>query len=220
MNSMLLAFGRFSIGQVLEAALALPGAEAADSAWGAAWCYGNRLETLKSQRAPADDAEFRRLGELRTDTLLISMQPGMATASPREVQPYVRREAGRQWAFFHPGRIVSPDRLDAAGRITDSANPSEKYFLHLLARLDRENPVETVTSALAGLDGESGLSCCLLGSDTLVLAAWPGAELWLGTRDFVRYVAPMPIQGFDDVNWERLDPPQALAINRRRWEIQ
>jgi hypothetical protein len=220
MNAMLVAVGRFSLGQVLDAALSLPGAGAPDSAWGAAWCYGNRLESLKSQRPAADDPEFRRLGEARTDTLLISIQPGMAKAPLREVQPYVRREAGRQWAFFHPGRISAPERLDAGGRITDSRNPSERYFLHLLGRFDCEQPVETMTAALAGLDGEPELSCALVGCDGLVVAAWPGTELWLGTRDFVRYVAPAPIESFEEVNWERFDGPEVIATNRRRWEIQ
>src|SRR5512135_983783 len=114
-----------------SAARGVAGADCDSGGWGVAHCYGNRLEMIRSAQPCAQDPDFGKLNELRTDMVLISIG-GMAPASQRELRPYVRREGGHVWAFAHPGLVRHEDRLDTGGRITDSKNPSERYFLYLL----------------------------------------------------------------------------------------
>jgi hypothetical protein len=219
------AAGRFEISHLLDAGRSGPGADAEAGCWGVAYCYGTRLEALRSQHMPAHDPDFGRLAELRTDVVCLLVEPG-AGRGVRELQPFVRRDSGRQWTFCHFGKVVRPQQLDTGGRVVDSQNPSERFFLHLLNRLDNNTPIESIAAALGELEGETALSFWMMSTDLTIVASWHDPEtregegvLWMGDADLVRYVASRPIPGVAEVNWERLPSRTVFAISRERREL-
>jgi len=209
--------------QLIDAVLADVRPEAEPGGWGIAYCYGNRLELSRSPVPCHEDPDFRQLAERRTDMMVLvpDNRPGV---SARETQPFARRESRQTWAFCHHGEVVRPEELDARTRLPDSENPSEKLFLHIFARLEREEPVETVTAALRELHADRGLSCCLIGSETLVVASWFDSEqdylgLWFGRGDLVMYVSSQPLRSLSDIEWEPAGAHNVLVVRRTRREV-
>ncbi len=217
------AAGRFRMNHLVAAVLAAIRPETELGGWGIAYCYGNRLEFTRSAIPCYQDLDFHQLGERRTDMMVLvpDNRPGI---SARETQPFARREARQNWAFCHHGEVVRPDELDTQTRIPDSDSPSERLFLHILARLDREEPVETVTAALRGLRADKGLSCCLIGSEMMVVASWFDSQpdyhgLWCGRGELVRYVSTEPLRSLPDIEWEPAGTHCVIAIRRTRREV-
>jgi hypothetical protein len=171
MSTLLAAVGRFQMDVLARETLAAAGADGEAGGWGIAYCYGNRLETIRSALPCAHDPDFGKLDDLRTDMALLCIG-GMTPASPRELKPYLRRETGHTWTFAHSGIVKHEERLDTGGRITDSKNPSERYFLYLLGKLDEQTPVESLTSALAVLGDEDSLSFCLMCAEMMLVGCW------------------------------------------------
>lgn len=207
-----------------RAARAVAGTDCDSGGWGLAHCYGNRLETVRSAQPCAQDPDFSKLDELRTDMVLVSIG-GAATTSPRELKPYVRREAGHVWAFCHPGAVKGEGRLETGGRIADSRNPSERYFLHLLSKLDEQSPVESLTNAIAALEDEGSLSFCMMCAEMALVGCWyggahePGGPLWLGEGGLARYVSTKPLVSLPEVRWQAMPNRTVLAITRTRREL-
>ncbi len=207
-----------------RAVLEVAGADRDLGGWGIAYCYGNRLETIRSAQPCGQDPDYGKLNELRTDMALICIG-GMIPASSRELRPYLRREIGHTWAFAHSGLIRHEDRLDTGGRITDSKNPSERYFLYLLGKLEEEVPVESATKAMAALGDEDSLSFCLMCCEMMLVGCWHGdlpesAEpLWSGEGELARYVSTKPLQSLPEVGWTPLPNRAVFAITRARREL-
>ncbi|MEO0078362.1 MAG: class II glutamine amidotransferase [candidate division WOR-3 bacterium] len=217
------AAGRFQMNQVVDAVLAEVRPEAEPGGWGIAYCYGNRLELTRSTVPCRNDPEFLQLAERRTDMMVLvpDNRPGILA---REIQPFVRREARQTWAFCHQGQVVCPDELDTGNRWPDSDSPSEKLFLHVLSRFDKEAPVETATAALRGLNAEKGLSCCLIGSEIMLAASWSDSDqehngLWYGRGELVLYVSGRPLRSLPDIEWEPAGSHSVIAIRRTRREV-
>ncbi len=216
--------GKFQMDIVIRATRAVAGVDCDSGGWGVAHCYGNRLETIRSAQPCAQDPEFGRLDELRTDMVLVSIG-GAAPASPREFRPYIRREAGHVWAFCHPGLVKHEDRLGTGGRITDSRNPSERYFLHLLSKLDEQSPVESLTNAIAALEDEGSLSFCMMCAEMALVGCWYGAAheaggpLWLGEGGLARYFSTKPLVSLPEIRWQVMPNRTVLAITRTRREL-
>ncbi len=217
------AAGRFRMNQVIDAVLAEVRPEPEPGGWGIAYCYGNRLELTRSALPCREDPEFRQLVERRTDMMVLV--PENRHGIPiREMQPFARREARQTWAFCHHGGAVRPEELDVRNRLPDSDSPSERLFLHVLARFERDEPVETTTAALRELHVEKGLSCCLIGSEIMVVASWSasGSEyqgLWCGRGELVLYVSNQPLRSLPDIEWEPAGAHAVLAVRRTRREI-
>lgn len=228
MGMLLVAAGRFQLSQLFEVCRTRvePGREV--GGWGAAWCYGNRLESSRSIHPCAADPDFRKLEELRTDMVMVCPE-NRARVSPREIQPFTRRETGRTWAFYHHGDILHPGKLRIGSRLPDSSSPSERYFLHVMDRLDPNQPVESITAALGELSGEKTLSFCMMNSDLLVAASWfddgtaPGSRsehaLWLGEGQLARFLASQPLYSIPEVTWEQLPERHVLVLQRTRREL-
>ena len=209
---------------VARAARDAAGADCDSGGWGVAHCYGNRLETIRSAQPCAQDPDFGKLDELRTDMALICIG-GMAPASPRELRPYLRRETGHIWTFAHSGLVKHEDRLDTGGRITDSKNPSERYFLYLLGKLEEHSPVESLRSAMAALGDEDSLSFCLMCAEMMLVGCWYGdapesAEpLWSGEGELAMYFSTKPLTSLPEVQWGAMPNRTVLAITRTRREL-
>ncbi len=200
------------------------GTDCDSGGWGEAHCYGNRLETIRSAQPCAQDPGFGKLDEIRTDMALVCIG-GMAPASPRELRPYIRRETGHIWAFAHSGLVKHEDRLDTGGRITDSKNPSERYFLYLLGKLEEQSPAESLTSAMAALGDEDSLSFCMMCADMALIGCWHGdasestGQLWVGEGGLARYYSTKPLVSLPEVHWQAMPNRIVLAITRTRREL-
>jgi predicted glutamine amidotransferase len=207
-----------------RATFTVAGADCESGGWGLAHCYGNRLETIRSALPCAQDPDFGKLDELRTDMVLASIG-GATPASPRELKPYVRREAGHVWAFCHPGAVQNADRLETGGRITDSRNPSERYFLHLLNKLDEQSPVESLTNAISALGDVGSFSFCMMCAEMMLVGCWhggthePGGSLWAGEGELARYFSTKPLVSLPEVRWQAMPNRTVLAITRTRREL-
>jgi predicted glutamine amidotransferase len=218
------AAGRFKMDVLARAARKAAGADCDSGGWGVAHCYGNRLETIRSAQPCARDPDFGKLDELRTDMTLICIG-GITPASPRELRPYLRREAGHVWTFAHSGFVRHEDRLDTGGRITDSRNPSERYFLYLLGKLDEQTPVESLTNAMAPLGDEDSLSFCLMCAEMMLVGCWHAnapekvGPLWAGEGELAKYFGNRPLSAMPEVRWEAMPNRAVLAITRTRREL-
>jgi predicted glutamine amidotransferase len=248
-STLIAAVGRFQMDVLARATLDAAGTDGHAGGWGAAYCYGNRLETIRSALPCAQDPDFGKLNELRTDMALICIG-GMTPASPRELKPYLRRETGHTWTFAHSGIVKHEDRLDTGGRITDSKNPSERYFLYLLGKLEEQAPVESLASAMAALGDEDSLSFCLMCAEMMLVGCWQedgdkGIEgqrdkvtdtrsldpliprslapespgLWSGEGGLAKYFSTKPLHSLPEVQWEMMPNRTVLAITRDRREL-
>lgn len=200
------------------------GTDCDSGGWGVAHCYGNRLETIRSAQPCAQDPDFGKVDEIRTDMALVCIG-GMAPTSPRELRPYVRRETGHVWAFAHSGLVKHQDRIDTGGRITDSKNPSERYFLYLLSKLEEQSPAESLTSAMAALGEEDSLSFCMMCAEMALVGCWHGeasestGRLWVGEGALARYYSTKPLVSLPEVHWQAMPNRIVLAITRTRREL-
>jgi hypothetical protein len=223
-STLVAAAGRFKMDVLARAAREAAGADCDSGGWGVAHCYGNRLETIRSAQPCALDPDFGNLDELRTDMTLICIG-GIAPASPRELRPYLRRESGYVWTFAHSGLVRHEDRLDTGGRITDSKNPSERYFLYLLGKLDEQTPVESLTNAMAALGDEDSLSFCLMCAEMMLVGCWhanppeKAGPLWSGEGELARYFSSRRLSALPEVRWEAMPNRAVLAITRTRREL-
>jgi predicted glutamine amidotransferase len=230
MTAFVAAFGRFKMEELTAAAAALLTAPAqADplaGGWGAAWCHGNRLESARSNRPHGTDPEFAKLHDLRTDMAAVLLHDPSTRLGPREVQPFVRREQGRMQTFFHVGHIARPEQLRAGARLPDGPNPSERYFLHVLAGLDSRDPIASVRAALSSLAGEPTLSFMLMSNEGALVACSGDAarsseepQLFLGHAELLRVIAPQPVSPFEHMRWEPLSSGTVISLSRERWNL-
>ena len=224
MSTLIAAVGRFQMDVLALATREAAGTDCDSGGWGVAHCYGNRLETIRSGQPCAQDPDFGKLDEIRTDMALACIG-GMAPASPRELRPYIRRETGHIWAFAHSGLVKHEDRLDTGGRITDSKNPSERYFLYLLGKLEEQSPVESLTSAMAALGDEDSLSFCMMCAEMMLVGCWHGdasestGRLWAGEGELARHFSTKPLVSLPEVRWQAMPNRIVLAITRMRHEL-
>lgn len=216
------AFGRFSIEQLVAAASGqspvVADPDPLGGGWGAAWCHGDRLATLRSNRPHGSDPEFAQLLQARTDMAAIYFHDQTARFGQREIQPFVRHEGEHVWAFFHLGRIAQPALLDIGPRLPDGPSPSERLFLHVLNHLNLAEPVESVQRALDALPGERELSFFLMAQDVAILNCRHAgrSSLYLGERNVLRVVAPVPTPQFEGLHWSLLSSGTIHAITRQR----
>ncbi len=194
-------------------------------AWGIAWCYGDRVESIRSNRPHNSDPEFSKLAELRSDMALICLHPPVSRLKPREVQPFIRKEPAATWAFFHFGHISHPELLDTGNRLPDGPSASERYFLHILNRLDLNKPVESVQAALQPLRDETALAFVLMSPQIAIISSGtaainpPARRIHLGRGELLRLVAPERLTTFENVRWEVMPAGQTIVVLRERRAI-
>ncbi len=224
MSTLVAAAGRLQMDVLARAVRKAAGEDCDSGGWGVAHCYGNRLETIRSAQPCAQDPDFGKLDGLRTDMTLVCIG-GITPASPRELRPYIRRESGHVWTFAHSGLVRHEDRLDTGGRITDSRNPSERYFLYLLGKLDEQAPVGSLANAMAALGEEDSLSFCLMCAEMMLVgcrhagSADKTGPLWSGEGELARYFSTRPLSLLPEVRWEAMSNRSVLAITRTRREL-
>lgn len=227
MNGFLLLAGRFRMTDAQAALLELAGPAPVTAgspgeishAWGAAWCYGNRLEVVRSPRHPAGDPELDRLADVRSDMAMFCYAAG-GMSSPRDMAPFVRREFDRQWAFCNAGRLKRAELISTGGRIVDGHNPGERLFLHLLSDLKLATPAESIEQSLQSLEGETELCFLLLSADMLIASSRyrDDGGLWYGVGESLRAIATQRLS-IGDVGWSEMSNGALYVISRRRWEL-
>jgi len=229
---LLAAAGRFTASTLTAAAESIVSGPPA--AWGIAYCHGGRLEWLHSALAPANDtaeearpgtdADYSALADLRTDMAMFVIHSDTRIVSRREIQPFARREPLRAWAFCNLGRIEHPELLDTGPRAAETADPGEKFFLHLLDRLNPDQPVESAESILAGMSEETAVRFALMCPEWLLIglrqrpdAATP---LWKGRGDLLLVIASQPVSNLPGVShWAQLTGDAVLAVTRQPREL-
>lgn len=227
MGAFFAAAGKFDAEWLVRAALSSGStsetkADVLVNAWGLAYCHGNRLESIRVNRARDGEGEIARLAEIKTDMALFYLHDREELTSPRLVQPFIRKETGANWAFCYLGELQKPERFISPVRYPDSSDPGELFFMYVLDRLDPAHPVESIESLLAQVTGELGISFALLSPDMLIVAH-PGASdnirVWWGRGDLVRMfssVYPGEIYGID---WVEITSRSVFVISRQRRSI-
>jgi predicted glutamine amidotransferase len=126
--------------------------------WGMAWVEGRRMCVRKSPLRASDDACYDELARRRLASLgIVHLRwatPGLAIG-PENSHPFCRDEV----AMAHNGAIHPQDRLlellpPAWERLVAGSTDSERYFLHILSRLQANGDMvtaigETAASILA-----------------------------------------------------------------------
>ncbi|MEO0071619.1 MAG: class II glutamine amidotransferase [candidate division WOR-3 bacterium] len=217
----LAAAGKFTMEWLLSI-LNNPETAGVEGGWGVAYCYGNRLETIRSHHSRKEGEEFNQMKEIRTDMAMLYFHNTDEKLTPRTVQPFVRREAGEAWAFCHIGHIEHPERLNLGGRYPDGPAPSETFFMHILNQFRAEAPVESVYALFSTTPDEGTLSFSLMSPNFVVAASWFNEKekkpirLWFGKGKLVRLLATYPFENLAGVVWEVLANRSVLIINRER----
>lgn len=232
MTHLLVTAGRFTASNLTAAAQAL--VKDKPEAWGIAFCHGNRLEWLHSPPAPVadpneparpgSDADYSGLDDLRTDMALLAIHSGCRLLSRREVQPFIRREPLRSWAFCNLGRIEHPELLDTGPRAAETQTPDERLFLHLIERLDPEKPVESAESIIADLKGETAVCFALMCPQWLLFGLKQTAaeqpRLWKGRGDLLLVLASEPVADIPGVGkWTPVVGNIVMAVTRQPKEL-
>jgi hypothetical protein len=229
MGEALALAGRFGIGLLTAALeeLVATGPAGRYGGWGIAYCYGTLLEVVRSDR-PAPGAEggfdFSGLNDIKTDLAIARLtDKAEVPAYNRDLQPYLRREAPRPQAFCAPARLRNPRALDAGHRITDGADPDERFFLHVLHSFDEGDPLGSVTAMHERLAGEPDQRFMLLNTRLLAVSTWqePGdgrPPLWLGRSDLVRALAPTRLEALGEMSWEPVAARSVMVFTRQRYE--
>lgn len=221
MATFLAAAGRFTMEWLKTTAVALAGPQPAGAtagAWGVAYCYGNRLEAIRSNRSWQHDPDFALLSELKSDMAMLFLDSPGRQLGPREVQPFIRHEPGQTWAFCHLGTIANPDQLDPGPRLPDSTSPSEKYFLHILAGFNPGDPTGSVATLQAQLTG-GDLAFCLM-TPSLMVASSGTSPIWLGQSETLRVLSSAKLASLTlNFTLTPLAAAEVIAITRERREI-
>lgn len=226
MGNLLAAAGRFDTNWLVSTALSssglTDGANVPGSAWGIAYCHGNRLESLRVHRAREMTNEFTRLAEIKTDMLGFYLHEHSELPSPRLVQPFFCREAGLNWAFCHMGTISHPERLLHPARVPDGPDPSELFFMYTLDHFKADQPIESMQSMLTQLTEEPELSCVMITPDMMVVAHWvkegegTAFKLWQGKGELLRVFTTLPPFEVPGVEWNEVANHSVTVIFRER----
>lgn len=154
--------------------------------WGMAAQDGGALQVAKSPLPAGDDPDYRRLAEKQLgDTGLVHLRwatPGLPVED-RNSHPFTYGD----FALAHNGAIHPQERLPellppAWERKLTSGTDSERYFLHIMSRLDAyggdviKAVADTVRHISEGY-APSCLNAILLGPDALYAIAWHDPKL-------------------------------------------
>jgi hypothetical protein len=229
MGNFLAAVGRFDPGWLVSTPLSSSdltgGADFPLTAWGFAYCLGNRLESIRVPRVFEMPNEFARLAEIKTDMALFYLHEQSELAGPRLVQPFVRREAGLNWAFCHMGTIRQPERLIRPTRAPDSSDRSELFFMHLIDHFVPGDPIDSIQSLLSHLTDEPELSFVMMSPDMMVVTHWvkdaaqESFKLWLGKGELLRIFTSFPPFEITGVDWSELANHSVTVIFRERRSV-
>ncbi|MEO0080970.1 MAG: hypothetical protein ABIL25_01600 [candidate division WOR-3 bacterium] len=207
--------GRFN-GDVLAAVckeLAANLDQSGPESCGVAYCYGNRLEAVQAGRTHGGGLDLAILAELKTDMATLSLNRSGV------VQPWIRREQGRAWGFACEGEIPEPDKLSIGDRLPSLYRPEEKLFLHLVSKLNPDDPVGSVEASLPF--GLVQPRFYLINSEMLVvgsgaLASGSDSGLWFGRAQLVRAISPVRFSSITGMQWERIQERSVVALTRVR----
>jgi hypothetical protein len=203
--------GRFDSDLVAAAAKGLVQAlpEPGLSGWGMAFCYGNRLETLRGDKPGEGGYSFEELAEVKTDMALLALNEARPGALP---MPVSRRDKGRDWAWCPQAAVLA----DAGGE------PASEYVRQLLLELDTEDPLASTEKVRATGPNQSFffIGVELLLADLRVNAVAgqePGA--WMGKGQLVSILSPVPLPQLSSFEWEPVPVGSTLVLTRFRHEL-
>jgi predicted glutamine amidotransferase len=121
--------------------------------WGMAWVDGRRICVRKSALRASDDPSYDELAQRRLARLgIVHLRwatPGLAIG-PENSHPFCRNDV----AMAHNGAIHPQDRLPellppAWERLLTGGTDSERYFLHILSRLQATGDMVTAIAETA-----------------------------------------------------------------------
>ncbi|GEM_PF-916353 len=224
------AAGRFGIGLFAQAAEELMEQFPTKkfSNWGFVYCYGNRLEALKSDRDASDRLKFDKLTDVKTDMAVLHLNELETENSifAGHEQPFLWGRGTKAWGFCHQGVIRQPKRLAVGNRVLDGPNPSKRYFFHILEELNIDDPIGSVVRIQSAIAEEPELSFFLMDAELLIVSLWCGtiegkcgSDLWSGQDELLRILTPSLLHCFPDVQWKQIPNHSVLAITRLRRAI-
>jgi predicted glutamine amidotransferase len=193
-----------------------------DCGWGAAYVRDGRLVRHRSAAACFDDPAFESVAGVRSSLMLLHTRrtKHRDTIAETNSQPFLTRFRDEAWAFCHNGEIRDLSQLSHDGALAPEGTvDSELLFLHLLTRIDPEDPAPSIAGILGDIKDFTSLNCLLLRPRSLVAFArrdpastLPGYyTLWRGRGPGLDVVSSEIVDGID-VEWEAVPDGSALFL--------
>lgn len=226
MGRVLAAAGKFDANWLISTALScsnLTGGKGVPvTAWGVSYCHGNQLETLRVHRPPETEKEIARLAEITTDMLIFYLHDQHEMLSSYVVQPLVRRKADINWAFCRIGALRHLEPLFQTTCYPEALDPSELFFMQVLDRFTRDQPIESVQTLLSQISDGPELSFAMMCPEMLVVTHWiTGSDvdelkLFLGKGELLRIFTTFSRMEIPGVEWIEVANHSVTVIFRKR----
>ena len=194
-----------------------------DCGWGVVYVEGDELVRCRSAAPCFDDDALDALSGLDTRLLILHARRTKDRDSIAEVNshPFVATHRGETWAFCHNGEVRDRSQLrhDPA-LLSEGTIDSEELFLHVLTRLDRDDPASSLAGILGGIGDFTALNCFLATRDSLLAHARtePGSTLpryytlWHGRGSGFDVVSSEIVDGIE-VEWEPVADGAVLRLS-------
>lgn len=201
--------GRFRPALLIEIGGEL-GRQGAFASWGVAYCYGNRVEVLRGQ-VDSQKTDFSSLAGVKTDMAFFCMNRDKA------VQPWVRREQDKDWAFACEGQVpdVPEEHLGFAPLCRE-----ERLFAHLARHFSADDPLGSVEKHRPA--GSESLRFFLMSEEVLVVSTGENlsaGRLWLGRAPLFRVISPRKLETVRKLQWEELPEKGLVVFSRYRYAL-
>lgn len=193
-----------------------------DCGWGAAILGEEGLSVHRSTEACFEDEGLDTLSGCSTNMAILHARrtPERETIALSNTHPFSARWNGVDYVFCHNGAVNDRTQLswDPSLAVRGDVD-SEELFYHVLTRLDRGRPAESVVSALGDIDDFTSLNCFLASRDSLIAHARmsPTSDrpryytLWNGRGDGFEVVSSEVVDGLD-VDWSEVPAGSALCL--------
>jgi predicted glutamine amidotransferase len=193
-----------------------------DCGWGVAYRKGGELTRVRSAVPCFEDDAFDSLAGVETELMILHARRTVArnTIRVENSHPFLAEHDGESWAFCHNGEVRDLSQIPYDSQFVPEGDiDSEPLFFHILSRLDRDRPTESLGEILSAIRDFTAANCFLARRDSVLAGARMDPEtprpryyrLWQGRGEGFTLVSSEVVAGFD-AEWEAVPDRSAVLL--------